>query len=180
MDDDYGKIVLDTGDINGERKMREDAPKKAKKPKRKTSEENMYLNGPKRQNTCSRRRQNTPLSQFNEILTNIIDNCITFDTTRMFHVPVKKAEAPNYYDVITNPMDLSTMKAKTKRCEYNTIDEFQNDMSLIKSNSEKFNGPIHFVTTQAGSIVDRAQLLVQSDSIQLEELEVKVKEDQEV
>lgn len=177
-DEDFNKIVFDTGD-KSVTSRKKDGSKKQKKPKRKASEENQYLNGPKRQNTCSRRRQNTPLSQFNEILVNIIDSCITFDNTRMFHQPVRKADFPTYYDVIKTPMDLSTLKAKAKRCEYRTVEQFDKDLKLLQSNSELFNGIHHFVTTQAASIMERADLLVQADMFQLKELEEKVKEDEE-
>ena len=48
---------------------------KKKKNKKKTedAELSQYLHGPKRQNQGSKRRQNTPESQFNELLVNIID-----------------------------------------------------------------------------------------------------------
>lgn len=175
-DDDYSKIVLDTGETSEHRKR--DASKKHKKPKRKPSSENpQYLNPPKKAPTSSRRRQNTPLSQFNEVLVNIVDSCITFDNTRMFHQPVKKSDAPTYYDIIKNPMDLSTLKAKAKRCEYKSLAQFQEDMQLMKSNSEAFNGPSHFITQQAANIIERADLLITADFDQLKDLETKAQEE---
>ena len=37
------------------------------------------------------------------------------DTTRLFAEPVTTLVAKNYFDVIRNPMDLSTMAAKSTR-----------------------------------------------------------------
>lgn len=174
-DDDYGRIVLDTRE--GDR--RKEAQRKAKKIKKPANNEDQYLNPPKKANMSSRRRQNTPLSQFNEILVNIIDSCITFDNTRLFHQPVKKADVPTYYDLIKNPIDLSGIKSKAKRCEYKTVEEFQSDFKLMKDNSEAFNGPTHFVTIQAVNIIERCELLVQSDMFQLKDLESKVDDEPE-
>lgn len=176
FDDDSNRIVLNTGETTSNRNR--DESRKNKKPKRKPSSENQYLAGPKRQNTCSRRRQNTPLSQFNEILVNIVDHCISGDSSRMFHTPVKKSEVPNYYDVVKNPIDLSTMKSKAKRCEYKTIDDFSKDFELLKSNSVLFNGEGHFVTNLASEIVEKAGYLIIADENQLKELEQKIKDDE--
>ena len=38
---------------------------------------------------------------------------------------VRKSEAPDYFDVIDNPMDLGTMHKKLRRCEYLSKKEFQ-------------------------------------------------------
>lgn len=167
--------MLDTSDNRTPKKSHsQSGAKKPKKPKPKAPEVNQYLKGPVRQNTGSRRRQNTPLSQMNEILCNIVDACITFDNTGMFHQPVKKKDAESYYDIIKNPMDLFTIKSKAKRCDYTHISQFEEDLKLLRTNSELYNGPNHFVTNQAVSILERADLLLQADGDQLKELEQKV------
>ena len=67
--DDLDEEMEDAGADSEKQRNRDKSksikPKKSNKP---AVENNQYLEGPKRQNTCSRRRQNTPLSQFNEIL----------------------------------------------------------------------------------------------------------------
>ena len=69
----------------------------------------------KLKNAGSRKRQNNPEKQFNEILEDISDKCIIFDSTKMFIQPVKKREAPDYHYKILRPMDLGTVKNKAKR-----------------------------------------------------------------
>ena len=132
------------------------------------------MKSPKRFSQSSRRRQNTPQSQFNEIVVNLVDSCITFDNTRLFHFAVKKSEFPTYHDIVKNPIDLSTIKARAKRCEYKTLEEFRNDMKLLKENSVKFNGENSHVTNQAQSILDRMEALIESDLTHIKELEAKV------
>eukprot|EP00833_Pecoramyces_ruminatium_P017134 jgi/Orpsp1_1/1191166/evm.model.d7180000083899.1 len=48
---------------------------------------------------------------------------------------------PDYYTVITNPMDLSTLKKKLETGEYETADQFENDCRLIFSNCYTYNHP---------------------------------------
>ena len=53
---------------------------------------------------------------------------------------------PQYYDIITNPMDLSTMEQKLKEGKYSSVNEFVADFNLIIDNCVRFNGPTHAIT----------------------------------
>ena len=46
----------------------------------------------------------TPEKLFNKLIEDIIDSCIKFDLTKIFHQPVKKKEYSDYYDIINNPI----------------------------------------------------------------------------
>lgn len=48
---------------------------------------------------------------------------------------------PDYYTVITNPMDLSTLKKKLETGEYENADQFESDCRLIFSNCYIYNHP---------------------------------------
>lgn len=52
---------------------------------------------------------------------------------------VKKSEAPDYYEVIKNPMDLGTMTKKLQKGEYKSRQTFTSDLSLIFSNCRAYN-----------------------------------------
>ena len=71
--------------------------------------------------STSRSRSNIVDKNFNEVLSNIIDQMVKFDIYRLFHAAVRKKDVPDYYDIITNPIDLSLMKSKTKRAEYKKV-----------------------------------------------------------
>ncbi len=119
---------------------------------------------PKSKPSGSRKRMNNPEKQFNEILEDIADKCIVFDTTKIFHQPVRKKEAPDYSHKILNPMDLGTMKNKAKRWEYKDTESFRRDIELIRGNAEKYNGPAHFIAHQARNIENFAlELLAKYD-----------------
>ncbi|RPD57818.1 hypothetical protein L226DRAFT_575970 [Lentinus tigrinus ALCF2SS1-7] len=56
-----------------------------------------------------------------------------------FLKPVAKSEVPDYYDIISNPMDLQTMLKKVKQRHYKSKKEFKDDLALIWSNCFTYN-----------------------------------------
>ncbi|XP_061430009.1 histone acetyltransferase KAT2B isoform X1 [Lethenteron reissneri] len=58
-----------------------------------------------------------------------------------FMEPVKKSEAPDYYDVIRFPMDLKTMSERLKNRYYVTKKLFMADMQRIFTNCREYNPP---------------------------------------
>lgn len=67
-----------------------------------------------------------------------IDKMMSHDFQRIFCSPVTDEIAPDYKTIIKTPMDLSTMKGKVHH--YESIREIQQDLDLIISNSEVYNG----------------------------------------
>jgi len=57
----------------------------------------------------------------------------------IFAEPVDKEDAPDYYDIIQNPMDLSTMYDKVNKHQYNCAAEFLADANLICDNCLEYN-----------------------------------------
>ncbi|KAG7838533.1 hypothetical protein KL943_000609 [Ogataea angusta] len=57
-----------------------------------------------------------------------------------FLQPVNKDEVPDYYEVIKEPMDLSTMEVKLENDAYETFDDFIYDCKLIFNNCRQYNG----------------------------------------
>ncbi|KAJ7184086.1 hypothetical protein C8R46DRAFT_1208327 [Mycena filopes] len=70
-----------------------------------------------------------------DLRTTSIDN----HDAEAFLKPVSKAEVPDYYDVITTPMDLQTMLKKVKQKQYKSKREFKDDLDLIWSNCFTYN-----------------------------------------
>lgn len=50
-----------------------------------------------------------------------------------------KDEVPDYYNVITSPMDLSTVEERLHQDQYITPKNFVDDLKLIFSNCRKYN-----------------------------------------
>lgn len=63
---------------------------------------------------------------------------------------VNKREAPDYYTVIKQPMDIGTMMKKLKQLQYNSKKQFVDDLMLIWANCLKYNAePSHFLRKKA-------------------------------
>lgn len=59
-----------------------------------------------------------------------------------FKNPVDKDEVPDYYKVISNPMDLKTIREKLESYKYYySKDEFKEDILLIIKNAKTYNKP---------------------------------------
>ncbi|CUM62914.1 uncharacterized protein PRCAT00000474001 [Priceomyces carsonii] len=56
-----------------------------------------------------------------------------------FAVPVNKDEVGDYYEVIKEPMDLSTMEQKLEADKYDSFDQFLYDARLIFNNCRSYN-----------------------------------------
>jgi len=74
-----------------------------------------------------------------------------------------KAELPDYYQVITNPMAFDILKKKAKRKKYASVDEFMKDVELMFHNAMHFN--------EDGSDIHRAaqELLEEARKAEAEE-----------
>ena len=53
--------------------------------------------------------------------------------------PVQKTEVPDYYDVITKPMDFGTIKYKLNMGEYQEDAQFMSDALLVFQNCNTYN-----------------------------------------
>ncbi|XP_075799174.1 bromodomain testis-specific protein [Microtus pennsylvanicus] len=60
----------------------------------------------------------------------------------------------NYYDIVTNPMDLGTIKGKMDNQEYKDAHEFAADVRLMFMNCYKYNPPDHEVVAMARMLQD--------------------------
>lgn len=55
--------------------------------------------------------------------------------------PVDDAEFPDYYQVITHPMDFQTIEGKLLNQQYRTVSDFRSDVQLVFTNCYKYNPP---------------------------------------
>lgn len=69
-----------------------------------------------------------------------------------FREAVNEKEAPNYYDIIKHPMDLSVVDQKLDSKTYTNFHQLESDLKLIVNNSETYNGQFNGFTTNAYSV----------------------------
>lgn len=94
----------------------------------------------------------TPMTQLqNKFLLERIRNTKKIKVSLAFKDPVDPIalNIPTYTQIVTKPMDLSTMEGKLKENKYTYVKEFMEDLDQMIENSELFNNKQHPVT-QAG------------------------------
>lgn len=74
-----------------------------------------------------------------------------------FLEPVTKEIAPDYFDVISQPMDISVIRRKSVRKEYVSRQQFVDDFNLIVDNCTKYNGATSG-EYQTGPIVEETEI----------------------
>ncbi|KAJ0969401.1 hypothetical protein J5N97_022278 [Dioscorea zingiberensis] len=70
------------------------------------------------------------------IIENLKDN---IEISYLFLKPVTKKEAPDYFNIIKRPMDLSTIRDKVRSLEYKNREDFRHDVWQITYNAHRYN-----------------------------------------
>jgi len=75
----------------------------------------------------------------------------------MFQKPVDPValNLPRYFEIITHPMDLSTMERKIKTREYKSVNDYVLDFWTMVTNSATFNGATHAVTLSGVALMQQ-------------------------
>ena len=103
-------------------------------------------------NTRSSLFENTHPSQMVELqarITGILKQLNGHCKASVFAKPVDSGQAPMYYNVIKNPMDLSKIQLKLDKYQYKSIRQFINDFKLIIRNCKLFNPKHNIFHTHA-------------------------------
>eukprot|EP00002_Diphylleia_rotans_P002559 TRINITY_DN11604_c0_g1_i1.p1 TRINITY_DN11604_c0_g1~~TRINITY_DN11604_c0_g1_i1.p1 ORF type:complete len:635 (-),score=99.85 TRINITY_DN11604_c0_g1_i1:179-2083(-) len=91
---------------------------------------------------------------------NFIKLLESFDTLGYFREPVSISIARDYYDVIKNPMDFSTMKKKLDAGLYDSITAAKGDVDLICNNATTYNASKSRYAVMARSLQKYANALI--------------------
>ncbi|KAK4359522.1 hypothetical protein RND71_021751 [Anisodus tanguticus] len=85
------------------------------------------------------------------ILELILDVLQRRDTHEIFAEPVDPTEVEDYYEIIKEPMDFGTMRAKLHEGMYQNLEQFEHDAFLIPKNAMHFNssGTVYFRQARA-------------------------------
>ena len=91
-----------------------------------------------------------------------------------FHFKVREKDVPDYYSIVTQPMDLQKMRDKCMKKLYKTRNDFLEDINLIVCNSITYNGFGHAITTNANKISEFVQSNFRSLENKYAKLEKKI------
>ncbi|CAH8517039.1 unnamed protein product [Heterobilharzia americana] len=95
--------------------------------------------------------------------------------SRPFHIPVDKRRYPDYYKIISNPMDLSTLEKLVKENRFHSREEFFVQTELILSNCITFNGHESPLTDIAQKMLQAARTRLEQDKETLDTIEANIR-----
>ena len=111
----------------------------------------------------SRRAKQSGVSILNNVVEEIVHEVMKHDPANVFRYKVDKKLALGYYDRIKQPICLEDMHKKAKRQEYTSIAMFKEDMSLMRSNAQQFNGAESDIAQLALKLEEAAQTSMESE-----------------
>ncbi|KAK4689878.1 bromodomain-containing protein 8, partial [Tremellales sp. Uapishka_1] len=88
-------------------------------------------------------RQTSPREQktITKLIYSLLETIAEHRNGNIFQNPIKKSDAPGYYEIIKRPMDLKTIKSRIRDGHISTIDEFERDILLMFANAMMYNTP---------------------------------------
>ncbi|CAG8728346.1 2856_t:CDS:2, partial [Acaulospora colombiana] len=135
--------------------------KASSKNSRSSSESSKHKrHAPDVDSTGDRKRKRT-FSLVN-VIAEILKKLWETESAQPFHQPVTDQLAPDYKDIIKNPIDLSTIEKKNSAGAYNSIDDFMDDVKLMVENCKIYNGVASPYTSCAYEVLEKAKSLVQA------------------
>ncbi|KAK3212848.1 hypothetical protein Dsin_017554 [Dipteronia sinensis] len=96
------------------------------------------------------------------VLQRIIDILQRRDTNEIFAEPVDPKEVEEYYEIVKEPMDFGTMRAKLHEGMYTSLEQFEHDVYLICGNAMHFNSSATIFFRQARAIHELAKKVFQA------------------
>lgn len=76
---------------------------------------------------------------YHGVLRGVLDRIIALDRSSLFLYPVSQQKVPDYYEVISHPMDWTTIAAKVDELRYTNIEDFKADINLVIDNAMLYN-----------------------------------------
>ncbi|KAK3017748.1 hypothetical protein RJ639_005064 [Escallonia herrerae] len=107
---------------------------------------------------CLLNEQPLEYTFFNVVLKPTLPSDGQRDTYEIFAEPVDPEEVEDYYEIIKEPMDFGTMRAKLHEGMYKTLEQFEvHDAFLISENAMHFNSSATLFFRQARAIHELAK-----------------------
>lgn len=168
--------------IKSQTKLKQKASQEKRMKKRKReAEEVEYLISSKRKGTSNRRERGSARDRKAHVimadrLQQIRSDCEKRPGSIPFLRPVDKRRYSRYYEVISNPIDLQTIRDKIGRYEYKLVDAFVNDFEIMMNNAVKYNGVGSVLGTEATAIYEFVKSTVAENRKEFDHMEQAVRE----
>ena len=93
-----------------------------------------------RHGKTANRRRTDPVVTLSTMLEEILNEMRELSDVQPFLFPVNSKSVPDYFRIITRPMDLQTVRENLRQKKYQSREEFLSDVNQIVENSTLYNG----------------------------------------
>jgi transcription initiation factor TFIID subunit 1 len=140
---------------------------------READEADLYVAPSKRKGTSNRRERGSARDRMPHVVfANRLEGIRSLVERRPhsvpFHKPVNRRAVPRYYEVISNPIDLSTIREKIHKYVYPNADAFLRDFELMKNNAIRFNTAEAPLSKEAVAIYEFVKSEINDNRAELE------------
>nr|XP_018902266.1 PREDICTED: transcription initiation factor TFIID subunit 1-like [Bemisia tabaci] len=144
-----GKLIKQTEELKRKSLVLK-VPKDAMglKKKRKGADE-LHCDYLKKQERPANRRRTDPVVVLSSILESILNEMRDLPDVQPFLFPVNGKVVPDYYKIVSTPMDLQTIRENLRKSRYQSREEFLSDVNQIIENSTLYNGAKSSLTVAA-------------------------------
>ncbi|KAJ0401932.1 hypothetical protein ATCC90586_008263 [Pythium insidiosum] len=151
------KITLNLGELR-EGLRKHQAEKKRKRMLEVKEQAELYKR-PYAKAAVKQSRSRMPVAHLNGNLEIVINKLLGMEESELFRNPVDATTWKHYYDIIKQPIDLSSIKSKIQETKYDSMRDFIKDLELMVNNSRQFNGEpnVSPITANAVKVLKRAQ-----------------------
>ena len=108
------------------------------------------------------------LSDLNGKFLQVLNVASNFDWASSFDKLPNRGELPDYYQIIKEPLDLATMRAKVHKNEYKYVRFFIKDIKLIVKNAQQYNLDGSDIYKVAGTLVEEFEKLLAKVGLKVE------------
>uniref|UniRef100_T1J1P4 Transcription initiation factor TFIID subunit 1 n=1 Tax=Strigamia maritima TaxID=126957 RepID=T1J1P4_STRMM len=108
----------------------------------------------KKPHKSANRRRTDPVITLSTIFEGILNEMREQPNTQPFLVPVNAKTIRDYYNIVTRPMDLQTMRENMRQRKYQSREEFLSDVHQIVENSTLYNGAKSVLTETAQKMLE--------------------------
>uniref|UniRef100_A0A0A1XJA3 Transcription initiation factor TFIID subunit n=1 Tax=Zeugodacus cucurbitae TaxID=28588 RepID=A0A0A1XJA3_ZEUCU len=115
-------------------------PKEAVGKKKRRMAGDLHCDYLQRHNKTANRRRTDPVVVLSSILEEILNELRSMPDVTPFLFPVNAKLVPDYYRIVSKPMDLQTMRDYIRQRRYHNREEFLADLNQIVENSTLYNG----------------------------------------
>lgn len=106
-----------------------------------------------------------------DLINKTIQRCAAMNYASAFLRPVSTKKFPDYLKVISDPMDLGTMKGKAKNHKYANFGEFVADLRKMWQNCVTYNGTDHGLSKLARNMLDLGEETMMSKKDEILEIQ---------